>query len=71
MDVGQVCVKTKGRSAGTKVVVLSKIKEGKVLVDGPKTKRKSCNVLHLFPTNEKISVKEGATHEEVVKAMTK
>ena len=71
MEVGQVCLKTKGREAGRKVVVLSKIKEGKVLIDGPKVRRKECNVLHLFPTNDKISVKESATHEEVVKAMVK
>jgi large subunit ribosomal protein L14e len=69
MEIGQVCIKTKGREAGFKVVVLSKPKQGKVLVDGTKIKRKECNVLHLFPLNKKISVNENATHEEVVKGM--
>ena len=71
MEIGQVCIKTKGREAGLKVVILSKQKEGKVLVDGKKVKRKECNVLHLFPLNEKINVKENASHEEIVKAIGK
>jgi large subunit ribosomal protein L14e len=71
MEVGQVCIKTKGREAGFKVVVLSKPKAGKVLVDGKKVKRKECNVLHLFPLADKINVKENASHEEILGAMEK
>jgi large subunit ribosomal protein L14e len=71
MEVGQICIKTKGREAGRKVVVLSKAKNGRVLVDGTKVKRKECNVLHLFPTNKKIDVKSEAKHEDVVKALEK
>lgn len=71
MEIGQVCIKTKGREAGMKVVVVSKIKAGKVLIDGNKIKRKECNVLHLFPLNEKVNVKENASHEEIVGAMGK
>lgn len=69
MDVGQVCIKTKGKEAGRTVVVLSKPKEGKVLVDGPKVKRKTCNVLHLFPVGKEVKVKEEASHDEVMKAL--
>ena len=71
MKVGQVCVKTKGREAGRKVIVISNVKEGKVLIDGEKVKRRNCNVLHLFPIKETIAIKEGATHEEVLKATKK
>ena len=71
MKVGQVCLKTKGREAGMKVVVLSKEKGGKVLIDGPKIRRRDCNILHLFPTNDKINIKENASHEDLVKAMAK
>jgi len=71
MEVGQVCVKTKGREAGRKVIVLSGVTDGKVLVDGEKVKRRNCNILHLFPVKEKVAVKEGATHEEVLKAVKK
>lgn len=66
MEIGQVCIKTKGREAGNKAVILSEIKEGKVLIDGPKIKRKNCNVLHLFPINKKIKIKKEAKHEEVI-----
>jgi large subunit ribosomal protein L14e len=69
MEIGQVCIKTKGREAGKMVAVLSKPKAGRVLVDGPKAKRKQCNVLHLFPVNEIIKVKEEESHEGVLKAM--
>lgn len=71
MDVGQICIKTKGRESGRKVVVLSEVKEGRVLVDGVKVKRRVCNVLHLFPLNEKIKVGKDAEHEAVVKALLK
>jgi len=69
MEIGQVCIKTKGRDAGQKVVILSEAKEGRVLIDGSATKRKQCNVLHLFPLMEKITVKKDATHEDIVKAL--
>ena len=69
MEIGQVCIKTKGRAAGRTVVVLSKPKAGKVLVDGAKVKRKECNVLHLFPINEVVKVKEEESHEGVIKAL--
>ena len=69
MEIGQVCIKTRGREAGRTVVVLSKPKTGKVLVDGTKSRRKECNILHLFPINEIAKVKEGESHEGVVKAL--
>jgi large subunit ribosomal protein L14e len=69
MEVGQICIKTKGREAGRKVVVLTDVKEGRVLVDGKKVKRRECNVLHLFPLNEKVNLSKEATHEAVIKAL--
>lgn len=69
MEVGQVCIKTKGREAGQIVVILSNVKEGKVLIDGPKVKRKNCNVLHLFPTDKKIKIEKETKHEEIIKLL--
>jgi len=69
MEIGQVCIKTKGREAGRTIVVLSKPKAGKVLVDGTKVKRKQCNMLHLFPINKIAKVSEEENHEGVVKAL--
>ena len=71
MDIGTVCIKTKGRESGRKVVVLSENKDGRVLVDGVKVKRRVCNVLHLFPLNEKVKVAKDAPHESVVKELSK
>jgi large subunit ribosomal protein L14e len=71
MEIGQICVKTKGREAGRKVVVLSAEKNGRVLIDGTKIKRKECNILHLFPLKEKIKVGKDAKHEEIIKALEK
>jgi large subunit ribosomal protein L14e len=69
MDVGQICIKIKGREAGRKAVVLSEVTDGKVLIDGVQLRRKKCNVLHLFPTNDKIKISKDASHEEVVKLL--
>jgi large subunit ribosomal protein L14e len=69
MEIGQVCIKTRGREAGSLAVVLTKSKKGKVLVDGIKIKRKQCNTMHLFPINEILKVKEEENHEAIVKAM--
>lgn len=69
MEIGQICLKTKGREAGRKVVVLSEIKAGRVLVDGEKVKRRECNVLHLFPLKDKVKIGKDAKHEEIVKVL--
>lgn len=69
MEVGQICIKTKGREAGRKVIVLTTPKEGRVLIDGNKVKRRECNMLHLFPINEKVKIAKEAPHEAVVKAL--
>ncbi len=50
---GSVCIKTRGRHAGKKVIVVGKEKNGFVLVEGEKLKKKRCNPRHLFPTGEK------------------
>ncbi|MDD3084067.1 MAG: 50S ribosomal protein L14e [Candidatus ainarchaeum sp.] len=71
MEIGQICIKTKGREAGRKIVILSEIKKGRVLIDGTKVKRRECNVLHLFPLKQKIKVGKEAKHEEVLKLLKK
>ena len=46
LEIGQVCIKTAGREAGLICVVVDKIDENFVLVDG-QVRRRKCNVLHL------------------------
>ncbi len=64
-DVGRWCVKIAGRDGGKKCVIVEKIDDTFVLVDG-ETRRKRCNVLHLEPLTSIASIKEGASHEEIV-----
>lgn len=70
LEVGRVCVKIAGRSAGKKVVIVDRVDENFVVVDGP-VKRKRCNVKHLEPLAQVVEVKKGASHGEVVKALEK
>lgn len=73
---GRICMKTAGREAGRLCVVVGKEKEKEfVIVTGPKivtkVRRRKCNVHHLEPTAIKISIKENATDNEVMKAFEK
>lgn len=71
METGRICYKTKGRTQGGKVVVLETLKNGFVVIEGPRTKRKQCNPRHLFPTAQKISVSKDAKREEILKLLRK
>jgi len=72
-DVGRICVKTMGREAGRKCVVVDIINENFVVVTGPKNvsgvKRRRANVKHLEPTPLRINISKGASDEEVLKAL--
>lgn len=67
IEVGRVCIKTAGRDAGLRCVVVENIDGRNVLIDG-QTRRRKCNISHLEPLNETLNIKEKATHEEVVSA---
>ncbi len=73
VDVGRVCVKTRGREAGMKCVVVDIIDKSFVLITGPKeltgVRRRRVNVNHIRPLNWKVDIKRGATDEEVMKAL--
>lgn len=58
IQVGRVCIKTKGRDAGAKVVVTKVIDANFVMVRSPmrkKTPERKCAVLHLEPTDTSVS----------------
>ena len=67
-DVGRVCTKVRGREAGEKCVVVDVVDEKYVLVDGPRIKRRRCNIRHLDPTNQKVAIKKGASKKDVGEA---
>lgn len=66
-DIGTICVKIAGRDAGKTCVVIDTLDEQYVLIDG-QTRRRKCNMLHLEPLNERLSIQKGATSEAVKKA---
>ena len=66
-DIGRVCVKIAGRDAGKKCVVVEQIDDKYVLIDG-QTRRRKCNIAHLEPTLQSLSIKKSADHAAIVKA---
>ncbi|MCR6623511.1 MAG: 50S ribosomal protein L14e [archaeon YNP-LCB-024-027] len=75
IEVGRICVKTRGREAGKKCVIVDIIDDKFVLVTGPKkvngVKRRRSNIKHLEPTENKIELKVGASDDEVMEALSK
>jgi len=73
IEVGRICVKTLGREAGKKCVIVDIVDKNFVLITGPKAitgiKRRRANINHLLPTKEKIEMKKGATDEEIIEAL--
>ncbi|MEM4302324.1 MAG: 50S ribosomal protein L14e [Candidatus Caldarchaeum sp.] len=71
--VGGVCVKTLGRDAGAKGVVVAVFEDGYVLLTGPKSltglRRRRVNMKHLVPTPKKVEIPENASDEDVLKAI--
>lgn len=75
IEIGRVCVKTKGREAGKRCVVVDIIDKNFVIASGPKeltgVKRRRVNINHLEPTEEKINIKRNTTDEEIKELLEK
>ncbi len=73
IQIGRIIVKTNGREAGKKAVIVDLINQNYVLVTGPKTltsvRRRKCNVMHLEPTDKLVSVKRDASDGDVSAAI--
>lgn len=69
-EIGRICIKTAGRDAKCKCVIVDVLEKNFVLVDG-QTRRKKCNIKHLEPTKELIKIKKKALHTDVVKEFKK
>ena len=63
-------MKIAGRDAGLKCVVLTSPEKSLVLIDG-ETRRKKCNIRHLQPLKQVLTLKENASHSDVVSAFKK
>ena len=73
IEIGRVCVKTHGREAGQRCIVVDIVDENFVLISGPKkltgVRRRRTNVRHLEPTQEKVQIKTGASDDDLLKIM--
>ena len=73
IEIGRICVKTHGREAGQRCVVVDIVDENFVLISGPKNltgvRRRRTNVRHLEPTQEKVQIKTGASDDDLLKVM--
>jgi len=69
-EIGRLCVKIAGRDAGLKCIVIDKIDDNYVLIDG-QTRRRKCNIKHLEPIDKVLKVKKGLAHDEVLKELKK
>ena len=66
IEVGRLCIKTAGRDAGIKCVIVDVLDDKFVLIDG-ETRRRKCNILHLEPLKDTIKIKKNASHEGIKK----
>jgi large subunit ribosomal protein L14e len=70
VEIGTVCIKTKGRESGKKVVVIDfDAKTNFALIDGPLVKRRKCNLRHLFPTSQKIEIGKNSDKKKIIELL--
>ena len=69
MDVGRICVKLKGREAGSRCVIVDIVDRNYVIVTGPLevtgVRRRRVNMSHLQPLNEVVEISRNASDEEI------
>jgi large subunit ribosomal protein L14e len=70
IEIGRLCKKLAGRDANNYCVVVQKLDENYVLIDG-NVRRRKCNVKHLAIEKSKLELKEGASTKEVQEAFRK
>jgi len=75
ISVGRICVKTRGRDAGRRCVIVSIIDDKFVLVTGPKkltgVRRRKVNIKHLKPLPKRIRLPKDADDDTVLSVLEK
>ncbi|MHA1941484.1 MAG: 50S ribosomal protein L14e [Candidatus Hodarchaeales archaeon] len=74
IEVGRVIVKTAGREALMKAVIVDLVDQNFVLISGggiSPVKRRRCNIKHIRPLEQMVSIKRGAKDEAIQKAIKK
>jgi large subunit ribosomal protein L14e len=70
IEIGRLCVKTAGRDAKCRCVIVDIIDEKTVIIDG-ETRRKKVNIKHIEPTPQKLAIKKGASKSDIIKEFKK
>lgn len=65
-SIGRVCIKIAGRDAGKTCVVVKKVDDVFVMIEG-ETRRRKCNTKHLEILDKKLNINEDASFDEVAK----
>lgn len=65
-EIGRLTIKTAGRDAGKRAVVINILDNNYVMIDG-ETRRRKCNISHLEPLDKVIKINKNASHEDVKK----
>ncbi|MCX8158552.1 MAG: 50S ribosomal protein L14e [Candidatus Diapherotrites archaeon] len=65
LEIGRVCIKTKGRDAGNAAVIVDVLPNNFVVVEGPKVRRRKCNSRHLIITDKKIDISKESDKREI------
>lgn len=68
-EIGRLVVKIAGRDAGQTGIVVDKVDDHIVIIDG-NVRRKKCNTKHLEPLKDVLKIKKGASTSEVHKIMS-
>lgn len=69
IEAGSICFRTTGKNAGEKVVVIESPKKGMAIVEGARSKKGKCNIMHLWPTGKKAEMKSGYTKKDLKNAL--
>ena len=73
MDVGRICVKLKGREAGSRCVIVDVVDRNYVIVTGPPevtgVRRRRVNMSHLQPLDEVVDIIRNASDENIAKLL--
>ncbi len=73
IEVGRLCVKTRGREAGRKCVIVEIVDDNFVVITGPRdvsgVKRRRANINHIEVLPEKVDIEPGASDDEVRQAL--
>lgn len=69
-EIGRICMKIAGRDGNNLAVVIKKLDDKNVLIDG-NVRRKRCNLKHLEPLDKILKIKEEESTEKIKELLNK